>query len=411
MWGSSFRVELLHARALPRHLLHSLTAVFSSDDHVVLRAASTHLHHLADHLEFLRGIDYSQKHAELVDWNSRDWQDWRNMSSDETDRASYVAWEIDAYASTYGLLNEAFFSLVALGFLTAGTNRQGILTALDGQSWATKHEVLARWGWMQEHRDLLGKGNNLPAPYSCVVAHRQQDGRTTDREFHNLLSFLHCLRAGTGRELLFSTKHQTPDFILETTDGDEVGAEMTEVSISDEWDREQDAQRHFYNAILSRLGKHCVQVHVHEPASWSKILDRISAFDRWLQAETGHTAIFANEVVLTNNELALQLTLTPSSEPLQWIMSNHPGPIGDHSKEMHDTLRRRIQNKINRRKNGGLKKTPTVRPCYLVIYPNHDFGADLEEVVRQFLEHPPIEVHSHFEEIWLSSENRLVRLV
>lgn len=388
MWGRSFRVELLHATALPRHLLHSLTAAFSSDDPVVLRAASIHIGHLADHLEFLRGIDYSQKHADLVYWNSLGWQDWRNVDPDGVDKATYIAWQVDAYESTYGLLNEAFFSLVALGFLTAGTNRQEILAILVGQSWATKHEVLARWGWMQEHRALLRKGNDLPAPYSCVVAHRQREGRKTDREFRSLLSFLHCLRADTGLELLFSSKHETPDFILETTDGDKVGTEMTEVSISDEWDREQDAQRQFYDLILTRLGRHHIHVHVQEPASWLRIIDRLSAFDTWLQTETVRITSVTDEIVLTNNELVLQLTLTPSSEPLDWIVSTSPGPIGDHSKEMHETLRQRIQNKINRRKDGSLKRAPAVRPCYLVIYPNHDFGADLEEVVKEFFEHP-----------------------
>jgi hypothetical protein len=141
---------------------------------------------------------------------------------------TYVAWQVENYSEAYGLLNDCFFSLVALGFFNSGACREDILASLKGQSWATKHEILTRWGWMSEQRKLLGKGAKLPEPYSCAVVHRRDEGRKTDKEFYTLLAFLHCLRADTGREFLFLSKQETPDFILEDERGDKVGAEMTE---------------------------------------------------------------------------------------------------------------------------------------------------------------------------------------
>jgi hypothetical protein len=78
---------------------------------------------------------------------------------------------------------------------------------------------------------------------------------------------------------------------------------------------------------------------------------------------------------------------------------------------MQETLRR-IEQKIARRKEVGVvpRRTPSIRPCYLVVYPNHDLGDELKLVVEKFFQAPPIDVASHFDRVWLSGENHLVPL-
>lgn len=78
--------------------------------------------------------------------------------------------------------------------------------------------------------------------------------------------------------------------------------------------------------------------------------------------------------------------------------------------EVCETLRERIHTKI-RKADGSLRKLPSVRPCYLVVYPNYDLSADIDEVVKEFLRHPLIDVSSHFDEVWIASERYLARII
>src|SRR5688500_7548558 len=113
MWGRLFKVELLSAYALPCHLLSSLKAILSSNDPVLLEAGSTHLRHIADHLDFLQGIKFPEKEAELKEWINRSRQDWLSiMDSDDLDKPTYIAWQVDAYQDACVLLNSSFFSVV-----------------------------------------------------------------------------------------------------------------------------------------------------------------------------------------------------------------------------------------------------------------------------------------------------------
>lgn len=410
MFGRSFKVELLDPRRLPRQLLPSLSALLASNDSALRQAASGHFQHLADHTDFLQGVDYSATLAEL---HASVQQDVEEMSADDARRGSFVAWQVQAYEDTSVLLNESFFSLVALGLLASGASREEILVLLNEQSWATKHEILTRWGWMQAHRDLLEKGTPLSAPYLCAVARRGGHGRKVDKEFYQLLSFLHCLRAATGEELLFAEKptQDPPDFSLKDAHGAWVGAEMTEVSISSTWDTEQDAQDQVLDVISARCQEIPAYVHVRKPGSWVPLTSQLEEIGAWLSSELVRLGRINAEVSLVNAEFGFCVELTPATEPQTWIGCSDPRPrVNTRSKEMRQTLQQRIYNKIFHKKNGQPRKRSSIRPCHLVIYPNHDFDADLDAVIREFLRHPQCDVCSHFDAVWLSSETRLAKL-
>ncbi len=409
-----YKVELLHPKALPWNSLR-LGAVFASDDALIRKAASDHLRHTAEHLHFLDEVDLSQT---LAEWEY--WQDLFKRRFEpgirrriDIDRFRLVGGQLDRYMDTYSLLNDSFFSLAALGFFSAGLLREQIMETLERQSWATKHEILARWGWMSEYRRLLQAGRSPLAPYSCVVTLKDQDGRQADEEFYHLLVFLHLLRANHGEEWLFARKRQTPDFVLENEQGESVGAEMTDVWVSDEWAKEQDAADTTLKYIHKHLQSQFVHIHVRTPRSWRVLASHLPEVGAWISSELVRVDTLQAEVRLENNDLDLAIRLTPAETTpsrISWGSNITRGStdIGKNSRDLHASLRAGMERKIV--KNGKQREKPSIQPCYLVIHPHHMLDANLEMVIHDFFRSPPIDVSSHFERVWLCDGQRLVRL-
>lgn len=411
-----FRTELLLAQAMDLDLLRPLTTVLALDQAEPAQAASRHLRHLTSHRGFLQDINYPKLRAELRDWNARDDED---LTEEESERLSYVAWQVNAYEQTYGLLNDSFFSLVALGFSSSCASREHVLSALHNQSWATKHEVLTRWGWMLEHKELLGNRESPDKPFSCQVALRGRPGRRLDKEYYQLLDFLHFLRAAEGRELLFVSKHETPDFILEDGAVGLVGAEMTEASISDEWDRESDAEEEVLAVVRSALGERILCARLQKPDSWLPLAGRLDDLKRWLRSEFQRVEETPDRAIhLNNEEIGLALEVSRRTDGRADIfLSDHRGQTGAdierETQELQKTLRDRIEKKIARIRNGRRieRQRPAIVPSYLVVYPNAGLGPDLKKAVREFLRRPPIDVSTHFERVYLSGEGSFVQLM
>jgi hypothetical protein len=413
MWAE-YKVELLNARALPWDLLR-LAAVFSSADTLVRRAASDHLHHIAEHLHFLEEVDFSKTLAEQEYWQDLSKRRFEPgiRSRIDADRVMFVEGQLERYVDTYSRLNDSFFSLAALGFFSAGLLREQIMDALDGQSWATKHEVLARCGWMTAHRELLQKGKSPLAPYSCSVTHKDQDGRQVDEEFNNLIMFLHLLRSKYGEECIFVRKSETPDFVLEREQGTLIGAEMTDVWISDEWGKEQDAAYTVLKYIHNRFQDQIARIHVPTPRSWRVLASRLQEVGEWISSELIRIGTLQADMRLKNNDLDLEIRLTQAERAPAGIscgsnMARGITDIDKHSRDLLESLRAGMERKVV--KNDKQRDKPSVRPCHLVIYPRSLLDANLETVLRDFFQSPPIDVSSHFERVWLCDGQRLVRL-
>lgn len=329
--------------------------------------------------------------------------------------AKRVAWLLESYEKGYNRLVESFLSLVALGFVNTDRSRDEILSALTDQSWSTKHEVLTRWGWMSEHRRLLS-GGHLDAPYSCRVAGRGRPGRNVDREFYQLLMFLHQLRAIEGEELLLFKKGETPDFILQDAKGRLVGAEMTEVSISEEWDQEHDTEAKVLDLLKLHSRGLNLYVRITRPSSWLPLTEQLPDFEEWFRAELDRNMPVEAAVTL-ESPFGLCVEVSPSSTGESWIILEDLGMAGSEIEietlAMHETLRRRMGKKVYRIKSGMTfpRPRPSVRPCHLVIYPQHNIGQDIGDVVSQFLANAALDVSSHFDAVWLSGETGICRLV
>lgn len=408
-----FQVEPLNAEELPFHLLDPLRGAFESSDPLLRKAAGSHRDQLAQHLERIRSLDYSKILVEYSDWTERFNNRHRIRQRLDPQRYLALAKQIRIHQEARILLNNHFFSLVAIGLFSTSSSRDEVVNFLDGQSWAIKHHVLTRWGWIKCHHELLKKGRNLLAPYSCSLSPLGATFDQDDEEFHQLLSFLHLLRLATGRELLFVEKGQTPDFTLETKSGRFVGAEMTEAWTSPTWTKEFIASAQVLRCLDQHLEDLGVPVHVkiETPRSWRSLRTHQVDVADWIISKIIEMGVPTEKGELFQNpDLKLKIKINPTEQRpgISYGSFASSGPkLFDTSKQsdaMRATLQKRILEKLE-------TPSPALKPCFLVIHPVHDLDVDLERVVTEFFQHPKPDVSSHFSEVWFVSVKHAIQLI
>lgn len=336
-----------------------------------------------------------------------------HISYEDLRRATTVARRVYTYVESYEVANDSFFSAAACAFLCQKLNRSQILQELHEEPWFVKHEVLARWGWLRAHQELASTGVSLEKPFSLRVAARGRRERGTDREFYQLIHFLYGLRHYTGEELLLLAKGETPDFDLETTAGTLVGVEMTEAPVSREWAAERDAEEEVLAAIWDVLRQRHIHIHVFELNSWQVLEERLPDFSVWLQERLQNYEGSPRALQLTSEDFVFTAEVSPWPYPAITV-SDQRGLTGEDiavgTLQLEESIALAILGKLEK-PNGRPRKLPRIRPCQLVIYPNHDFGQDLEDAVERFSARSRIDVSSHFDSVWLSDERSIARLI
>lgn len=328
----------------------------------------------------LRRIDIRRDYGELQRLNRVPVEE---MSTADWKAADDAARRVDIFLQANNQLNDSFFAVRAIIFACARLDREEILRVLQEEPWFVKHEILARWGWLDAHQLLTSRNLRLDQPFSFRVASRGRAGRRVDREFYQLLTFVNGLRAATGEELLFVEKGETPDFRLETTAGLPVGVEVTEAPVSWEWAAERDAEEEFLKMAWSVLGQRGIHLHILEPPSWRILETRLPEAEAWLLDTLAQWETHREPTRLSS--AALELSIEPSSWPHPAItVSDERGLTGDDIQagtlQLEESIASAITGKLQR-PDGRARKRPEVRPCHLVIYPNHDFGQDLDDVI------------------------------
>ena len=407
-----FRTEVLLTEAIDSWLREPAI----HQDFELLHAVNEHLQNLTRDREVIAGINYPDLRTSLEGWNAKPLEEFDEEAQIAASRA---AWQVQDFEDAYGSLNDSFFSLLALSFVSAGCSREKILETLEHKSWATKHEILTRWGWALKHRELLRDGHALKEPYMCRVARRKHAGRRADREFYQLLGFLHFLRSAEGRELLFFAKGETPDFTLEDAKGEKVGVEMMEASISNEWDEERDEQEEILDLIDEEIRGRDVHVHLSTSKPWRALSSNRESFRFWFRSELERIGRANRSVRMISAELEIEIEVSPGNGQDGYISWSDPrgetsSDIERQTNELRATIRERIERKLARVRGGRLleRARPSIRPCYLVIYPNVDLGPDLSKAIGDLITQPPsTDVSSHFEEVWISGERLFTRLI
>jgi hypothetical protein len=135
-----FRTELLLTEAIDTWLREPAI----HRDFEMLRAVAEHLQNLTRDREFINGINYPDLRTSLKNSNAKPLDEF---DEEAQLAASRTAWQVQDFEDAYGSLNDSLFSLLALSFVASGCSREQILETLGDKSWATKHEILTRWGW------------------------------------------------------------------------------------------------------------------------------------------------------------------------------------------------------------------------------------------------------------------------
>jgi len=238
---------------------------------------------------------------------------------------------------------------------------------LSRESWCGQHEILARWGWIQTHKDA--EFTDHPRRFICEPAKPDQSRfYKHDREFDAFINFLHGLRSHTGRELLFRRKREGPDFETEEKDGLVLGIEFCEaVPTQKAIERSAEAK------VLRRLSGSGRSLAVEEPDSWES-LRKAPNFQDWLaQAE---------------------------------IVEGVPGYLvvrgrGPKAAESEVSAAVRIHIQIMEKLT---KPPPAIRPCILVVNPLFGPGVRCEVLFEELDRLPMPDLDSHFDEVWLGTD-------
>jgi len=365
---------------------------------------------LLEGIETLDGIDYSSVQDELDLLNQVE----DDLADSDCERADQLACDLWCFSGAVDDIHDSYFGLAALSFLNSGQDRDAILNKLGDKTWLEKMEVLARWGWMKEHQDLLKKGDEIEYPFLCRVPPRNKR-QNVDREFDTFLRFSHGLKIYTGEELLFVRKRESPDFAVETDKGEIIGVEVGEAPLSQDWADDQDAMRTVHDA-LSRIvcdaGLNLVLFDSPPGRFWLERLNRLEA----CVSRAIEEAARQGAMTLRDEELRLDAELKPAnSKPGIFSMSRRG--------EIHEDFRRQeeavagaiaegLRKKLERTERNGRsrpRKKPEIRPCYLALYPNMDFGledrARTVDLARESLRASNVDPKSHFDQVWLTAED------
>jgi hypothetical protein len=411
MW--EFQIEPLAAEELPFRLLDSLNGVFESSDPLLREAAESHRDHLTRSLKLICNLDYAKLLGECNEWIELFKSRHRIRQQLDAQRYLTLARQIGKYQEACILLNASFFSLMAISLFVTGSSRDEVVNFLGGQSWAIKHDVLTRWGWIKCHHALLKDGKKLSTPYSCRLPLRGEASDQDDEEFHQLLFSLHLLKLATGRELLFVEKRETPDFKLEEESGSHVGAEMTTAWTSPTWTDEFIASAQTMRFLDQRLQELGVPIHVRIeiPRSWRSLRKRQAEAAEWIIGKIIEIGTPTGKVEISYNpDFKLKIKISPTEQRpgISCGSFASSGPKLFDTSKQSNAMRVSLQKIITKK----LKNPPpAVKPCVLIIRPVHDLDVDLERVIDEFFQHPRTDVSSHFSEVWFASESHAFKLL
>lgn len=365
---------------------------------------------LLEGIETLDGIDYSSVQGELDLLNQVE----DDLADSDCERADQLACDLWCFSGAIDEIHDSYFGLIALSFLNSGQDRDAILTELGEGTWLEKMEVLARWGWMKEHQELLKKGDEIEHPFLCQVPPRNKR-QNVDREFDTFLRFSHGLKIATGEELLFFEKRESPDFAVETERGQVVGVEVGEAPLSQAWADDEDAMTRVHDSIRRIVCAGGFSLRLFDPPPgrfWLERLDQLEAcLGRVMEEPSRETRI------VRDPELRLDAELRQAEcAPAIYSMSRR-GEIQEDfrrqeeavAKAVTEGIRKKIERIEEKSGRSRPRKKPELRPCYLVLYPNKDFGIEdrnrAVDLARENLRASNVEPKSHFDEVWLAAED------
>jgi hypothetical protein len=185
---------------------------------------------------------------------------------------------------------------------------------------------------------------------------------------------------------------------------------MSEVPLSQEWADERDAEERVCQLLREIARDHCLKLDVTEPRSWRAIADHLTDL-REVILHKLKTSLFSEDVVdvgIPDLGLVVRVQRAVCEQDQYVWISDPDGSIGADlrakEQQLVQSFYERIQRKVLR--DGSPRRQPSIRPCSLVLYPNYGFPSDLDlkSVIDQVRSRIDFDISTHFDEIWVSTE-------
>jgi hypothetical protein len=231
------------------------------------------------------------------------------------------------------------------------------------------------------------------------------------------------MRYARGEELIFHHKQETPDFALETSSGQLVGAEMSEVPYSSDKAAEMDAEALVLKTLEAAMADSPIEIriggpsHRSNPRFWRDIASEAEDLGNWAAREFDRVGEHPTTLCHPRFNIGLEVALRDTA-PIIWTYSIQGDTSEDDrttEEEFSRSIYTRLRSKLFKRTSSGQERPrqpPSIRPCHLVFYPNSaDFGLDYERIrqrVQQILDFDP---SVYFDDIWISSERMIMPLL
>lgn len=305
----------------------------------------------------------------------------------------WLGWQCCQYETLHFFFLENYYTLRALQAWAHRLTRDELRASMLGESWATQHEVLARWGWVRMHGEDQRYASH-PLPFRCLVAlphegkHRGELFKE-DREFAALIDFGHGLRGMTGRELLLKQgNRETPDFEVEDVQGQCLGIEICEALLEN-----YGVERHSGSAVMQQLGKLGSGIAIEEPDSWWELLNT-SAF-KTLTLPSGQD--------LTEPLCSIRAAKVENTAAGTVIVRGRGPKPAIPEREVAEVILRQIERKAR-------GSRPQVQPCLLLVNPVLDSGVRPDILLDVFDQELSLDCSTHFQEVWLGTDALTVQI-
>lgn len=333
------------------------------------------------------------------------------LYGDELSKLVEVENTINQYKENFIQRNEHILTIIALDIFMEGLDRSYIIKHFCDEPIEIQNQILIRFAWIQRHHEIIKLGQHVEDAYMCIVPD-PSCRKTADREFYTILHFLNSYNSSTSKSALFNCSYpqdkQPPDFSAISKDSGLFGIEITELPFSKEYNDEIIANEKIQKKIYSKFKSYPFIVTIWSRPSWQTLLKEENVLIQWIEQ------IFSsfkekNDVELwaENNNLGYKIELRKNLNQLVFFDMSPTGY--EYGNKCEEELSTQAIQRIEKKLNG--RKSPLIRPCFLVFYIN---GAHLFKNVDYFIKTTgnklKINYKNNFDEIWFLNGSKAFSL-
>lgn len=311
-------------------------------------------------------------------------------------------------------LNVVSLNIRAFDHFIRTQSRTEILGELSNEPWIVQHEILTRWAWMCSQKNEMQDNKKFSHPYLCLVGPRR--GRQNlDREFETFRLFLPHYNKSTGKEYILYRKigrqEEPPDFEATERDGNQLGIEITEATLSESSSKEEKEKEILFDKLEKDFSHMYCWLWIKGHPGWTSLLQKYAALKESIaNLMLGRDSLLSGNV---DNVRIVELGLTVSI-----AKSSYRFKVADASgAEFYgDIIEQQVTNSIVRavfKKTNLTSRRSKVLPCVLAIYENTGLPMVSYALTAEFVNRVLDKSTwlNFFKEIWLVDDQKAICLV